>query len=354
MTLSVGILIIGSLFWDPDREPWRKSRLLMDQAMAVRAPIRYGRLSERRGHYTMVFSRLCKPGHAKLVPCRATADDIIDEAEHLWAAERNGPLNHRISANWGRVALLSHPDHDVPKAILSTWAVRVAQEPTYPDVPQAPGEDPLLSRSGILQIDWPRLGDPKKPAIDNLKLAPLDLLLATANHPTLVGQPPEYPDPATIASPWRGSAAGQVSPYFVNNRQSGILTFEDDAISSLLKSWTESRQLCCGFAPKAYSEREGRAAAQWGDADQHHQPESNHCASDRPRTFRAGRQRLSPSDAPERPCRGRQFSRPVRWPSAQWSHDPLAENRHRRRYQPPRIWPPVRRASVSTARCAER
>jgi hypothetical protein len=74
----------------------------------------------------------------------------------------------------------------------------------------------LLSRSGILQIDWPRLGDPEKPAIDNLKLAPLDLLLATANHPTLVGQPPEYPDPTRIALLWRGSASGQVS-YFVGS-----------------------------------------------------------------------------------------------------------------------------------------
>ena len=109
MTLSVGILIIGSLFWDPAREPWRKSRLSMEQAMTVQAPIRYGRLSEGRGHYTMVFSRLCKPGHAKLVPCRATADDIIDEAEHLWAAERNGPLNHRISANWGACSPVTAP-----------------------------------------------------------------------------------------------------------------------------------------------------------------------------------------------------------------------------------------------------
>jgi hypothetical protein len=109
MTLSVGILIIGSLFWDPDREPWRKSRLLMDQAMAVRAPIRYGRLSERRGHCTMTFSRLCKPGHAKLVPCRPTANDIIDEAEHLSAAERNGPLNYRISANWGACSPVTAP-----------------------------------------------------------------------------------------------------------------------------------------------------------------------------------------------------------------------------------------------------
>jgi hypothetical protein len=226
MTLSVGILIIGSLFWDPAREPWRKSRLSMEQAMTVQAPIRYGRLSEGRGHYTMVFSRLCDPGHAKVVPCRATAESIIDEAEHLWAAERNAPLNRQISTSWGRVALLPHPDRDIPKAILRAWATRVAQERTYADVPQASGEGSLLSRSGILQIGWPRSVDADEPA-------PLDLLLATANHPTLVGQPPDYPDPSRIALLWRGSTSGRVG-YFVSNRQNGILTFEDDAISSLL------------------------------------------------------------------------------------------------------------------------
>jgi hypothetical protein len=226
MTLSVGILIIGSLLWDSDRESWRKSRLFMEQAMTVQAPIRYGRLSERRGHYTMVLSRLCALGHAKVVPCRAAADSIIEEAEHLWAAEANAPFSRRISENWGRVALLPHPDRDIPKTILRGWAARVAQEATYTDVPQASGEGSLVSRSGILQIGWPRLVDSDEPA-------PLDLLLATANHPTFVGQPPEYPDPTRIASRWRGSAGGRVG-YFVNNRQNGILTFEDDAIGSLL------------------------------------------------------------------------------------------------------------------------
>ena len=125
------ILIIGSLYWNSGRQTWRKSRLLMDQALTVRAPIRYGRRSVGCGNtYTMVFSRQCELGQAKVVPCRSTAGDIVDEAEHLWAAERNEPPNHRISASWGRVALLSRSDRNIPQGILNTWAARVSREPS--------------------------------------------------------------------------------------------------------------------------------------------------------------------------------------------------------------------------------
>jgi len=93
------------------------------------------------------------------------------------------------------------------------------------EVPQADGEGPLII-GGVLQIEWPTLIETDEPA-------PLDLLLATATHPTLVGDPPQYPDPGTIAKAWRDDTSGHAS-YFRNNRRDGIHTFEDDAISGLL------------------------------------------------------------------------------------------------------------------------
>ena len=74
MSLNAGILIIGSLLWDDERRAWRDARLEMGLAETVMAPIRYGRLSgKRRGHtYTMVFSRLCQAGQAKVVRCSHT------------------------------------------------------------------------------------------------------------------------------------------------------------------------------------------------------------------------------------------------------------------------------------------
>ena len=69
MPLNGGILIVGSLLWDERREGWRRSRLDMESAELVTAPIRYGRQSETRGNtYTMVFSRGCDTGKAMVVP----------------------------------------------------------------------------------------------------------------------------------------------------------------------------------------------------------------------------------------------------------------------------------------------
>ena len=89
---SVGILIIGSLYWDTasHRKMWRRDRLDQDQGWYVRAPIRYGRQSQSRGNsYTMVFSASLSAadyGRALVVPCRRrvrNAADIVDEAVHL-------------------------------------------------------------------------------------------------------------------------------------------------------------------------------------------------------------------------------------------------------------------------------
>ena len=55
---SLGVLIIGSLYWDNSiREKWRQERLDLERQLCVRAPVRYGRQSKNRGFsYTMVLS----------------------------------------------------------------------------------------------------------------------------------------------------------------------------------------------------------------------------------------------------------------------------------------------------------
>jgi len=177
----------------------------------------------------MFFLRQCEAGQAKVVRCRSevsTQNDLFIEAEHLWAAERKGDLNGLISANWGCVALLNHPDRHVPQELLDTWAMRVARERHYGNILQAPGEGPLVSERGLLQIPWPTL-------IDGNDAVPLDLLIATANQPTLEGEPKSYPTPEMIANAWRMDRNNNVS-YFWNNIRFGIRTFEDDAIRERL------------------------------------------------------------------------------------------------------------------------
>ena len=114
--MKLGVLIIGSLYWDdkPHRNKWRRERLCVDSQQHVKAPIRYGRLSHSRGcSYTMVFSASLSEeqfGQAIVVPFKSK--DLISEAECLWTAERppNKKPNGRISADWGRVALVENPE----------------------------------------------------------------------------------------------------------------------------------------------------------------------------------------------------------------------------------------------------
>jgi hypothetical protein len=232
MPLSAGILVIGSLFWETDdvRQAWRRDRLRIQEAADVRAPIRYGRISEGRGYtYTMVFSRTCAPGQAKAVACQheiRAAADLVKEAEHLWAAERKQPPSGGINAGWGCVALLPNPHREIPPEILNSWAARVARARPYGNIRQAPGEGVLVSERDLLQIAWPILTADNNPV-------PLDLLLATTTQPDLVGDPPRYPAPAMIAERWRNDREDNVR-YFRNNVQSGIHTFEDDAIQRAL------------------------------------------------------------------------------------------------------------------------
>jgi hypothetical protein len=187
LPLDAGILIIGSLLWDTRRQAWRDARLDRASPEVVTAPIRYGRKSEGRGNtYTMVFSRLCELGQARVVRCAravSSAEDLIAEAEQLWAAERNRPVERSISAGWGCVALLCNPDRDVPQEILTGWERRVARERYYGNVPQTADEGSLVSSDGVLQIPWPR-------RVTGNAAVPLDLLLATATYPTLEGMPP--------------------------------------------------------------------------------------------------------------------------------------------------------------------
>jgi hypothetical protein len=230
--LTVGVLIIGSLLWDKDRDKWRAQRLDSGQSDLVSAPIRYGRRSgKRRGHtYTMVFSRHAPVGHARVVRCShpiTSANDLITEALYLWEAEELSENTGRIAAKWGCVALLRNPERQITGDLLRAWAQRVEREEGYGNVSQVTDEGPLISRDGILQIDWPsRIADGA--AVD------LDLLLVTANDPTLTGTPLSYPNVGTIVHAWN-DAAQEYAEYFWKNTDHGITTFQDEEIRAGLR-----------------------------------------------------------------------------------------------------------------------
>src|SRR6267142_2158195 len=224
--LNAGILIIGSLLWDERRRPWRDARLDMTSAQTATAPIRYGRLSESRGNtYTMVFSRLCEAGRAKVLRCTravSTPADLIAEAEALWKAEQPSADAGRIAVDWGCVALLRNPERKIPEDLLKGWADRVGREPDYGHVSQTQEEGVLVTKNGLLQIAWPHLIEGGTPV-------QLDLLVATANDPEITATSPSYPEPETIANAWN-TAASRHAEYFWKNLDNGIHTFQDDEI----------------------------------------------------------------------------------------------------------------------------
>ena len=231
MSLNIGILIIGSLLWDKDRQAWRDARLDMNHSELVSVPIRYGRRSgKRRGYtYTMVFSRSAPPGQARVVRCSHqvnSADDLITEALHLWDAEAVTQNSNRLARTWGCAAVLCNPERRTPEDLLKAWAARVEQETDYGNISQLRDEGCLITKGGLLRIGWPRL-------VDGGTAVDMDLLLATANDPTLTGDPSSYPSAAAIGNAW--NAAGQeYANYFWNNIDNGITTFQDDQIREYL------------------------------------------------------------------------------------------------------------------------
>ena len=234
MDLKVGILIVGSLYWDGQmcapackqncqncsRESWRQKRLRMKDAVTVEVPIHYGRRSKTRGntYSSIVFDAANKMGQARVVPCLTsvkTLAELVGEATAMWTAEKNGDNEYNeISAKWGCVALLPHPEHGleslIPPDLLKGWANRIATE-------HANYENRIsVDRSGRLLIDWP-----KQVKGEELNL---DLLLATANFPD--GKAPTEKE---IAKAYWEDDLSHVD-YFIKNRKSGITTPSDNTI----------------------------------------------------------------------------------------------------------------------------
>lgn len=235
--MRLGILIIGSLYWDPSRPRcgWRQRRLGCTDVRRVNVPIRYGKKSKKRNNtYAMVFAMSCcepeKLGTALVVPARAECcapEHLLEEAEHLWAAERDVEAIGGICADWGKVCFLTHPELDPGDPILQEWYTHVRSfGSAYGALPAADAETPVLDPGrGVALFEWPN------DVATNTALVGFDLLLMTATKPTFhCGR---YPTAEQVAEAWRADTKGSVL-YFHNNRHHGITTFEDVRIQALL------------------------------------------------------------------------------------------------------------------------
>lgn len=231
--LKLGVLIIGSLIWDSSdvRRRWRAERLNVTSRTRVAVPICYGRKSESRGKsYTMVFSRRFldadPTGHAIVVPCRqdvSATDDLIEEAERLWGAERNCSRCDCVSGDWGCVSVIENENNRLPETLRKGWTQHVAGRRGYGKI-CGPGDEPSsVGYDGFLTIPWPLRGSDLQ----------VDALLATATKPHT-----KHPKPLEVAEAWSKGKGKYYIDYFLNNSAHGITTPQDSRIEDhLRKLW---------------------------------------------------------------------------------------------------------------------
>lgn len=231
MMLQAGALILGSLLWDEHkgRPQWRTQRLNERGLKHVPVPIRYGRFSEQRKTYTMVFSRLCyrysQLGQGVIAPFVRpieSFDDLRHEAECL--ADAEGLDN---SWNWGAVGLLKRPSSKVPVNILEQWTEyfkgRCSHYQAFAG--HTPTEQPAISKEGYLNLRWPLRAE------DTVQY---DFLLATPTKPRIRDQPNlnRYPRAREIAT----CLSTDQTNYLINNVLHDIRTSQDSSIWKAMTS----------------------------------------------------------------------------------------------------------------------
>jgi hypothetical protein len=233
VSLNGGVLIIGSLYWDKlkIRADWRASYLNGD-AIEVTAPIRYGRISNKRNcTFTMVFSTECneseKMGKAKFLSFKNNPINIQklnEQANWLMKAEREKKTidNQRYFWEWGTLGICvnptllkeGHEKNEQAKLLLKEWSKMFSG--FKPENYKVASESSIMSANGEMEITW----DPS--------LTEYDFIIATATIPEV----DEYPLEKNIAD---RMLVNGYDEYFLKNMLHGITTFQDEKIIKLLK-----------------------------------------------------------------------------------------------------------------------
>lgn len=224
--LKGGILIVGSLWWDPEREDWRNMHLNTKAKIYVPAPIRYGKISNSRNcTYTMVFSTEYdvegKRGQAMFVPFGNNPLDwasLHTQSVALIKAERNKNTidSTHYYWDWGTLGICFNPkvekkDQDI---LLVNWTKRFTgfESQEY----KSGKETSVMNKDGCLLFVWPEA------------LNEYDFLVATAIKPVQ----PVYADVKKIVE---RMVVNEYTEYFDKNRAALITTIDDDNIIKELK-----------------------------------------------------------------------------------------------------------------------
>lgn len=216
LNLKGGILIIGSLYWDLNRENWRETSLNKDLTYTP-VPIRYGRRSNsRKNTFTMIFSEHCKDklGQGIIVGFNKHIHSFNDiylqaqaaaKAEGIWKE-----TNKNLNSNWGAIVILLNPnlDNNIREYILSEWVKNYSLGEFNPEIFKERNKECIISNKAVLNITWEKQMDD------------YDILLSTVTRP----------DPKTLITAKDIADSflqNNYTEYFYNNRQSQIFTYQD-------------------------------------------------------------------------------------------------------------------------------
>ncbi|HEU4386938.1 MAG TPA: hypothetical protein VFV34_04010 [Blastocatellia bacterium] len=247
LQLRGGVIIIGSLLWDDDlkRSNWRESCLRTKDKILAELPIRYGRWSDKRRTYTMVFSANCKRasqiGAGFVIPIKAhpikDIQVLICQARMMAEAEGMGEsfvgrTKKGVNwVNWALMGILLNPKltRETRTTALAGWATVFKADggPQEASSYKIGQERSSISKVGELLIRWPRAADPRK----QRKIDEIDFLIATCTKPGRESSE-AYPSLTEIAE----SARCDCTRYFLNNRKFGIKTFQDTRVVERLSS----------------------------------------------------------------------------------------------------------------------
>lgn len=245
MNLKGGIIIIGSLLWDNSkkREAWRNSYLDVENKIAIKLPIRYGRISSSRMNtYTMIYSAKLEKGEygeGIILKFKKTIEDfeyLIDILENTIRVERDKTKDEwkyikkgevfTLNWDWGVLGLCINPKHkndnnysqDI-SLIAKYWKSNLSD--FNPRKFANLGEDLFINNSGIFEIDWiEEIGD-------------LDFIISAIIEPKPETQNSDYPDSEMIT---KRMYEGNYYSYFVKNIENGISTKDDIGIIELIKA----------------------------------------------------------------------------------------------------------------------
>jgi hypothetical protein len=223
VTFKGGVLIIGSLLWDLSeiRQKWRSEDLNLSDKIQIELPIRYGRVSKSRNcTYSMVYSSDCKIknklGKGYFVPFQnesTSIEEILNLAKSVIDSEHNKYKDlNRFNWSWGCLGIAFNPtlEENKKNKILSSWKAKYGNG-FNPKEYKVGDETPIITKSGVLLIDWmPQLDD-------------FEFIIGTATKPQLE----EYPSSDKIAE---RMIVNEYNDYFRENRKELITTYQDTEI----------------------------------------------------------------------------------------------------------------------------